>query len=483
MPHKNAYEPKDARIMSYYEDDEVDDEIAELSASNSRKKKTTGTQALAEFLSTTSPEEFQRNSHQHQQQALTASSSNSPPTEPSSTNFFKLRKSKRSLISRNESNDFVDSSIVSSTTTLTNPASMSTFSSIQSAPSTVHRKNYIEIVPKVPPTPSQQQQQQQYSSGSDFIPRGDHPSSPMLPQMGQHKKRDSSLYSGSLRHSASIRSQLSGMGGTTGRMVGRSLIRQDTTTTLSTMASGHTTHSNWKQYPFVMTTKNNTNNNNNHNQQRTLTQSLLSTMSKMDVIEAGLVQRLERCRLSDTEKPSDIVAQSLVEEHVRALDVSFQQQEYSPTNEKSTKKARHAQVQTIPVIIDDDSSPILEQNVQSSTTLEKETTQQQQHTTVEQLEKQLAEEKKHRQRLQASLNDTRDHFEVLSGLAYKKLREIWEEKLRWENACMELNQQLLLVQQQQQQQQPEQQHHQQANSDDLVSMVDTENHLSLSVVS
>jgi hypothetical protein len=36
------------------------------------------------------------------------------------------------------------------------------------------------------------------------------------------------------------------------------------------------------------------------------------------------------------------------------------------------------------------------------------------------------------------MNDSNDKSELLSALAYKKLRELWEEKSRWEAACFEL---------------------------------------------
>jgi hypothetical protein len=53
---------------------------------------------------------------------------------------------------------------------------------------------------------------------------------------------------------------------------------------------------------------------------------------------------------------------------------------------------------------------------------------------------------KRAKRAEAALENALDHFEVISGLAYKKLREIWEEKMRWENACMELRDRLVTEQ-------------------------------------
>ncbi|KAI8341046.1 hypothetical protein BC941DRAFT_415702 [Chlamydoabsidia padenii] len=447
MLHKNSFKPKDARILSYYADDEVDDELCKLDDLNLtyggaaiRKKKTTGTQALAEFLSTTSPEEFQRNAQSGSSTPITPRPTSA---EPSSTSFFNLRKSKRAFNRLGNNN-------------LINP-SKNIFSSIQNTPQNYNRKSHVEIITKTT-TPSTVA-----TSSSPVMTTT--ATGPVLPQMGYNKKRDSSLYSGSLRHSASIRSQLSHMTvATNGRMVGRHLIRQDTVSTID--SSGHVApnHRNPHQMTFTgglvaesikeqQDMKTTTD-----EQQKVLTQALLSTTATMDVIEAGLMQRLERSKLAGLEKPSDKVAQTLGNEHVRALEVSFKQ-EFN----KTKPKARHAQVQTmdtstptitIPSALPPSlsslsilSSPISGSQFPSPVS-DSSTDMTANDDTIERLKQELEEERKHRQRLQVSLDDTKDHFEVLAGLAYKKLREIWEEKQRWENACMELNQQIMMTQHQ-----------------------------------
>lgn len=448
--------------MSYCDDDEIDDELGELgdlnpSGATTRRKKTTGTQALAEFLSTTSPEEFKSNKSKG---SSTPMAQRTASAEPSSISFFKLRKSKRALNRLSNNN-------------LINP-SKAIFSSIQtsqqSRSSNYNRKNYIEITPK--PSSS--------AVAAATVATGV-TASPVLPQMGHHKKRDSSLYSGSLRHSSSIRSQLTSFSvaaatpaaATTanGRMVGRHLIRQDTTET------GYVAPNLWNQHQMTLAGGNSNKRRNDikgtaddQQQRKGLTQALLSTTANMDVIEAGLIQRLERSKLAGLEKPSDQVAQTMGNEHVRALDVSFHQQESTTTiantiTIKTKPKIRHAQVQTIDTEPAKEtlspsslsslsilSSPIVSGSQFPSPVSDTATTMACQDTqdteTIEQLKQQLDEEKRHRQRLQATLDDTKDHFEVLSGLAYKKLREIWEEKLRWENTCMDLNQQLMMMAQQ-----------------------------------
>ncbi|SAM05013.1 hypothetical protein [Absidia glauca] len=457
MQNKSSFLPKDARIMSYYDDDEMDTELGELgdlnpSGATTRRKKTTGTQALAEFLSTTSPEEFQSNKSKGSSSPIAQRPTSA---EPSSISFFKLRKSKRALNRLSNNN-------------LLNP-SKAIFSSMQNTQQSSNinygRKNYIEITPKT-------------SSSAATAAAATVTSSPVLPQMGHHKKRDSSLYSGSLRHSSSIRSQLTAFSATAatttanGRMVGRHLTRQDP------METGYVTPNLWNQHQMTLAGGNSNKRRNDikgtaddQQQRKGLTQALLSTTTNMDVIEAGLIQRLERSKLAGFEKPSDQVAQTMGNEHVRALDVSFQQEstttttmtDTTTTTTKTTKpRVRHAQVQTMDIGPEKDtlprsslsslsilSSPIISGSQFPSPVSDTATNMTSQGTqdtaTIEQLKQQLDEEKKHRQRLQASLDDTKDHFEVLSGLAYKKLREIWEEKLRWENTCIDLNQQLMMM--------------------------------------
>ncbi|OZJ05349.1 hypothetical protein BZG36_01578 [Bifiguratus adelaidae] len=58
--------------------------------------------------------------------------------------------------------------------------------------------------------------------------------------------------------------------------------------------------------------------------------------------------------------------------------------------------------------------------------------------TIQQLERKLQKEQRSKRRLLAAMQDSRNKFEVLSGLAYRKLRELWEEKCRREMECLEL---------------------------------------------
>lgn len=140
-----------------------------------------------------------------------------------------------------------------------------------------------------------------------------------------------------------------------------------------------------------------------------------------DVIERGLRQRLNRYRVLGADKPSDVVTKVLTREHITALENMVKQ---CPKNNKQVK-VRHVQVQTIDCESDKQEEP----KEKSKYTIEER---------YHQMELELKHERLLRQRLQATLEETVDHFEVLSGLAYKKLREVWEEKIKWENACMQI---------------------------------------------
>lgn len=225
---------------------------------------------------------------------------------------------------------------------------------------------------------------------------------PILP----NKKRESSLYSGSLRHSVSIKSQLSTA--TSNRT--RPLIR-DSSQRLDAKA----------------------------------TEEYLTMADGMDSIESALLQRLERIRIIDADIPSDQVAAGLATEHVRALGITHTlDNQYHLDNDK--RKVRHMQVQTENTCIS--SNDYINNNTIQHANLHESNSQEDPETRT--------------RRAEVALEDALDHFEVISGLAYKKLRELWEEKMRWENACMELRDRLVVMEQrrfpfQQQQQQQQQQ--------------------------
>lgn len=62
---------------------------------------------------------------------------------------------------------------------------------------------------------------------------------------------------------------------------------------------------------------------------------------------------------------------------------------------------------------------------------------------VSQLQTQLSDEQRAKKRLMAAMNDSNDKSEILNALAYKKLRELWEEKCRWESVCFDLQERFM----------------------------------------
>ncbi|KAI9316103.1 hypothetical protein BX666DRAFT_1955158 [Dichotomocladium elegans] len=463
MLNKGAFKPKDARVINTYEDDD-EDELDDWSLTTTSdltprpRRKKTGTQALAEFLSTTSPEEFQK----------------TIPPKRGSNLFFRRRKNKPPSSQRQ-------------------PPTSPTYRTY--APNTVHRINHIEIVPsetysntalariasrapslaslirpnntqekqpgKPEPQQQQQQQQQQQVGGA-----------PILPSNRSIKHRESSIFNETVRHS--IRSQIS-INNTTnggGTIRGRPLMRHDTGTSVSivrrmsehTFGGGSTPHDDY--HPHNPHSINYDTVNQLEYRNRRATESLvehLATNQEQDTIEKALIQRLERFELAKMDKPSDTVAAGLATEHIKALEASSRT-DPDAQQQKTKRKARHVQVQTMPLppfapfACESSSSPgpTQQQEARLSSVACGEdndndddddehliVTADNELSLIENLQQQLAEERYQRKRLQAALDETCDHFEVLSGLAYKKLRELWEERNHWENACIDLRERLL----------------------------------------
>ncbi|KAF7726677.1 hypothetical protein EC973_008551 [Apophysomyces ossiformis] len=432
MPNKNVFEPKDPRIINLYEEDE--DELDEWSFTSSSdltskpRRRKTGTQALVEFLNNTSPEEFQKTT-----------------TKRPSTLFSRLLKNKppppTAASTRSQPSSSTSCPTPTTRTYLQKPGA--------DAPNTIHRRNYIEIVANPyhdsSPAASYGQHRLSYASTGrnsalrrSVISNSDQ-QGPVLPS-NRSKKRESSLYSGSLRYSMSVKSHVSN---NPSSLRGRPLMlmRQDIeaasarSSTIGRAGGGR----EWESQQEMGDIQHRKRPDGEEEEvvDKTLDENnvVAHLGEHVDTIEAGLLQRLERFRLVKADKPSDTMANALAKEHERAL--------LSPNQEPSEKKkVRHVQVQTMETVVAPSIAKVEEEGV--TVTSESEASPPQ-ATTMEELEAQLAEERVQRQRLQAALEETWDHYEVLSGLAYKKLRELWEEKMRWENACMDLRDKLLEV--------------------------------------
>ena len=441
MPHNNnAFQPKNARTIHTFDEDDDDDlddtSLFGSSMSTSTKKATSGTQALADFLNTTSPEEFQR-------PALSSTVSTS--SSSSSSNFFRLRKNKRTpQQAKSSSSTTTLSSTLSTTPSPTPTTTLSTLGDIptiqqqqeqQQQQNNNSNNKHIKITPSRSSSRKQQEQRSlslapksptlslSSSHHSSLAIRSNEPQSPILP----NRRRESSLYSGSLRNNASLRGRMSDYG-----------------------SSG----------------RNHYNNNNNNHQRRNIMELFeqppplapppvssspspnnnnIKPAKEIDQIDVALLQRLEQLNNEDTSLSPSLDQRILPKATT------------TTTAEKAriTKARRHCQTQTIETCIPDPTSPLIDyqkDNNHNDCSNYNHYGRQQQTPgiTVEQLEKQIADEKKRQKRLQATMKESTDQFEVLSGLAYMKLRELWEEKMRWEEAYFTLNERLDEIHQQQQ---------------------------------
>ncbi|KAI8344786.1 hypothetical protein BC941DRAFT_464995 [Chlamydoabsidia padenii] len=403
MTYKSGFEPKDARTINTYEDDDFDDFddwSLETTPPRPRRRKT-ATQALVEFLNTTSPEEFKKN-----------------PPPPITLNNTKRTSTPFFLRRRNKNKSSPSNSTILPSTSSTGGSSSNSLG----APNTIPRKNYIEIIAH---NPTRLPQYYDSYTGAGGLASGSKISlnEPILPT-----RRDSSLYSASIR-SLSIKSPTYSKVNLKSPTSPRT--PQPTTTTITT-ASDNQDNNKGKA---ISDNDQDNNKDKEDEKKRKMVDAMVATCDGMDVIEAGLIQRLKQCQLYGIDKPMDVVTARLTEEHIRALKVSASQQVGGIKN-----KSRHVQVQTDLSWDNTNGSraSIQETNHTDNTTVPF-------SSSVEELQQQLAQERQERRRLEAALELTCDHFEVLSGLAYKKLRELWEEKLRWENACIEMNEQLLAM--------------------------------------
>lgn len=344
MAVKTLYEPKDARITfdeKYYSDD-----MNQIK--REPRKRITGTQALVEFLNTTSPEEFQK--------------------KRSSASFFGRKKS-------------ISNTTITPTTIITKP----------------FRKSYIEIIAnpfsrskKSNPILLGAQLNQTLSKTSIYSEQ-----TPVLPQPKQRKSAPVLISQSQQTHS---KRQVPSL------CVGR----------LHEPPTGE------------------------------FNPTLFTLPGHDDLIEGGLKQRLKNYQSHGLENPSDMIAKSLALEHLAALEVVStmmnKKKKEHEEEEGPKKKCRHIQVQTMPFYPDDSHRGQEELNVVSESVVKKKDIEEEEEDLKQRLaraEHELKREKLTSSKLQAALEETRDQLEVLSGLAYKKLREVWEEKTRWETACIE----------------------------------------------
>ncbi|KAI8880846.1 hypothetical protein K501DRAFT_301455 [Backusella circina FSU 941] len=371
MAVRMFYEPKNPRIITsedYYISDIEENE--EMLDEKPRKRKT-GTQALVEFLNNTSPEEFRKDSN---------------------INHFKKQFFRRKKTLSNKSNST---------------------SMLPSRPGSPHlllyRKNYIEILAN-PFTMTSKKEKKKKSTS-------------------EHRKLSTSSYTSSLIQEIES-SELPNF-----RNGPNLLLQLPPKSMLQTTSSGSLPPNS---FPITTATTSSTRSpliTNDGTLRRSNSVDKRTKRTSQDLIEEGLLQRLKVYCANDEEeqtdkgKPSELISNTLAQEHIQALSVSLKQQEKIYSN---SKKVRHMQVQTMPtsekVKLEEKEGGKMEPAPGVVRSLEL-------------LEQELKQEKIIRQRLEAALEDACDHFEVLSGLAYKKIRELWEDRSRWESACLQVKEQ------------------------------------------
>jgi hypothetical protein len=394
MAVKSSFEPKNARVTfdkKYYSNDIP-------------RKRITGTQALVEFLNTTSPEEFQKRL----------------PMKRSSALFF-----------RRGSNNNKASKVVARNSAAT--------------ASTIHRKNYIEII--VNPFTFNKSKDTTTSTAtplSSSATRGGGKNNHIAilgSQLNHTLSKSSNIYS--IHDSATVNKPFLPMrkGNGMTNVLTSAIINKEIPKSEGKSKSAMTTR---RQIPSLSMSPAIQQDDQYINSILSTPRSSFSNEEEDDLIEGGLKQRLNHYQSLLQEKPSDTISKRLAHEHMVALQVaSFmmieeQQTEKVTCRKKKKNSCRHIQVQTMPYPNDNNAVTNQLQEVEKddyySSNNESINELKQR---LERAEKELKEEKLISSRLQAALEETCDQYEVLSGLAYKKLREVWEEKKRWEYACIE----------------------------------------------
>ncbi|KAI8339446.1 hypothetical protein BC941DRAFT_420515 [Chlamydoabsidia padenii] len=385
MTCKNGLETKETKTCNISKDDgnfaNTNDWIPSTTISAPRQKRT-DTQALVDFLNTTSPEDFQKTT--------------TTPTTKIALHKLVTTNATRRIVSassflwrRNKSKSFSSSSTFSTPSTTSTQSDDSSFASSyhKHAPNTIQRKNYIEII------------------AHSAVKRG--PGD--LGAVGKLSLNESDLVTGN----GSFKSPYSNfnIGGMTDS---KSLLTSDTPSPCrislpstrkpeNTKDGHHLDHEN-KTYSW----------------------------DTMDVVEAGLIQRLMQCQLDGINKSRHGVGQ-----HVNPSPLADQ-------NYSKTKRRRHAQVQTLASVHQEANSlpsstshitPLCKDNTGSTATF--------MNSKVIELQQQLKQERQDCQQLESTIKATYDHFEILGELAYKKLQELLEEKMWLESACLDLRNSLV----------------------------------------
>ncbi|SAM01820.1 hypothetical protein [Absidia glauca] len=413
MPYKNGLEPKDARTFDTYDNNNDFDDDDDLDDWTTKPRpRRTGTQALVDFLNTTSPEEFQKTAPAKKSpyKILTTNSAK----RITSTSFFLRRRNKSKSSSSSTS-----ASIPSSTSSTHSDASSMTSFYQKLAPNTIHRKNHIEILA--------------HNSGTG--------ASATKLSLNEPARYGSSLHGASARHAPAKSPYLNhttGIPGPTDPSNNADPIFGDTLPITLPIPSATALSPRSAKTQTSSASKNDTHHHEHgsHNESETNQTNTTATIG-VDVIEAGLIQRLKQWQLAEPDKSIYNVDQY--------TDAPTSDPPSHPTGRQPerfiTKRARHAQIQTLPWDTPPppttDLTPPLKPGPPTISI----------DPAIDDLRRQINQERQKRHHLESAIQQTCAHFDILSELAYKKLTELWDEKVRWENACLELNEDLLKAEQ------------------------------------
>lgn len=414
MPYKNSLEPKDPRIFNVYDNnsdyDDDDDDGPDDWTTKPRPQRT-GTQALVDFLNTTSPEEFQKTAPTKKSPYKILTINSTKRITP--TSFF-LRRRNKSKSSSSSTSASIPSSTSSTPSSTHSDGSSMTFLSQQLTPNTIHRKNYIEILAQ--------------NSGTG--------ASASKLSLNEPTRYGSSLQGASAQHTP-VKLPYSPIG--TSNKAAQ--IFDDTSPITFPIPSATALSPRSKNTHTSYSSRNDT----PKDEHRSCNPTNMA--ARMDVIEAGLIQRLKQCQLAVPDKSLYKVDQYTDSPtpgptSVKATQESLTTHPIGRQPERSTtKKARHAQIQTLPWTAS--ASPTIALTplpMPDSPNLST-------NPVIDHLRRQLDQEREKCHHLESALQQTCAHFDILSELTQTKLNELWDEKVRWENACLELNENLLKAEQ------------------------------------
>ncbi|KAI8364872.1 hypothetical protein EDC96DRAFT_575543 [Choanephora cucurbitarum] len=152
----------------------------------------------------------------------------------------------------------------------------------------------------------------------------------------------------------------------------------------------------------------------------------IETTDEHDIVEDGLKQRLALYEQLNLEKPGDTLSKIIAHDYLDTRKTT----EYPKTFQKN---ARHVQIQTMPLDVMSLENAFV--------TLENQDNKEDTGDSAKSIKKELQEARTKNARLEAALRETHDQLELISGVAYQRLKQMWQEKMMWEQACIQVKEQ------------------------------------------